>query len=104
LQDAAGRLGDESPTARAVIQLFSGSINDTELEAVVQSSKSQGGHCSAYFDAMWYAEIMKDDAAAQRYLGDWKISLRHRTRICKQVQTVSGSRSMLANGWAAKID
>jgi TM2 domain-containing membrane protein YozV len=67
LQDAAGRLGDESPTAGAVIQLFSGSINDTEFEAVVQSSKSEGGRCSAYFDAMWYAEIMKDDAAAQRY-------------------------------------
>jgi hypothetical protein len=50
-----------------VIQLFSGSINDTEFEAVVPSSKSQGGRCSAYFDAMWYAEVMKDDAAAQRY-------------------------------------
>jgi len=67
LQDAAGRLGDESPTARAVIHLFSGSTGDAEFEAAVQSSKSEHGRCSTYFDAMWYAEIMKHESAAQRY-------------------------------------
>jgi len=67
LEDAAGRLGDESLATSAVIQLFSGSGSDTEFEAAVQSSKSESGRCSAYFDAMWYAELMKDDAAAKRY-------------------------------------
>jgi len=67
LQDAAGRLSDESSTTRAVIQLFSGSANETEFEAAVQSSKSEGARCSAYFEAMWYSEIMKDTAAARRY-------------------------------------
>lgn len=67
LHDAAGRLGDESSTTGAVIQLLSGSTNETEFEAAVQSSKSEGARCSAYFDALWYAEIMKDDSAARRY-------------------------------------
>lgn len=67
LQDAAGRLGDESPATGAVIQLFSGTASDAEFEATVQSSKPEQGRCSAYFDALWYAEIMKDDAAVQRY-------------------------------------
>jgi len=67
LQDAAGRLGDESPATGAVIQLFSGTASDAEFEAAVQSSKPEQGRCSAYFDALWYAEIMKDDAAAQQY-------------------------------------
>ena len=67
LDDAAGRLGDESPALKAVIELFSGSASDPEFEAAVQSTKSEGPRCPAYFDAMWYAEIMKQDAVAQRY-------------------------------------
>ena len=67
LQDAAGRLDDDSSTTKAVIQLFSGSTSDTEFEAAVEANKSEGARCSAYFDAMWYAEIGKDDAAARRY-------------------------------------
>jgi hypothetical protein len=67
LQDAAARLDDQSPTTSAAIQLFLGYGSDTEFETAVQSSKSEGKRCSAYFDAMWYAEIMKDDAAALRY-------------------------------------
>jgi hypothetical protein len=67
LQDAAGRLGDESQTTKAVIQLLSGSTSETDFEAAVQSDKSEGARCSAYFDAVWYAEVVKDDAAARQY-------------------------------------
>ena len=67
LQEAAGRLGEESPPTRAVIQLLSGSTSETEFDSAVQASKSEGERCSAYFDAMWYATITNQDAAAQQY-------------------------------------
>ena len=67
LEDAAVRAGDQSAATSAVIQLFSGSGSSTEFETAVQSSKSESSRCSAYFDAMWYAQITKDDVAAQRY-------------------------------------
>jgi TM2 domain-containing membrane protein YozV len=67
LQDAASRLGDDSPATRAVLQLFSGSASETEFDTAVQSTKSEGARCSAYFDAMWYAELTKQDALARRY-------------------------------------
>ncbi len=67
LEDAAERLGSEWPTTRAAIRLFSGSDSETEFESAVHSNKAEGERCSAYFDAMWYAEITKQDAAARRY-------------------------------------
>jgi TM2 domain-containing membrane protein YozV len=67
LQDAAARLGEESPTTKAAIQLLSGSASDTEFESAVQASKSESDRCSAYFDATWYAAIMSQDVATQRY-------------------------------------
>jgi len=67
LQDAAARLDGESPTLRAVIQRFSGSTDEAEFDATVQSTKSERDRCTAYFDAMWYAQLMKQDAVARHY-------------------------------------
>jgi TM2 domain-containing membrane protein YozV len=69
LQDAISRLNDDtdSKTTMAVVQFISGAIDEAGLEAAVQADKSQGARCSAYFDAMWYAELRKEDAMARRY-------------------------------------
>jgi hypothetical protein len=68
LQDAAARLGDEeSRTLPAVIQKLSGSTSDDEFEAQVQSAQREQDRCSAYFDAMWYAHLMKQDVSARHY-------------------------------------
>ncbi len=67
LQDAVSRLDDDSVATKAVIQFISGAIDDKGFEAAVNSSKSEGWRCSAYFDAMWYAELRKEDATARRY-------------------------------------
>jgi hypothetical protein len=67
LRDAAARLGEESPTLSAVIQRLSGSTSDDEFEAQVQSAQREQDRCSAYFDAMWYAHLTKQDATARHY-------------------------------------
>jgi hypothetical protein len=67
LRDAAARLGEESPTLPAVIQMLSGSTSDDEFEAQVQSAQREQDRCSAYFDAMWYAHLMKQDVNARHY-------------------------------------
>jgi hypothetical protein len=67
LRDAAARLGEESPTLPAVIQRLSGSTSDDEFEAQVQSAQREQDRCSAYFDAMWYAHLMKQDVNARHY-------------------------------------
>jgi len=66
LQDAAQRLNGESPTL-ALIQMFSGSIDKTEFNTTIQSTKSGRDRCTAYFDAMWYSQLMKETAAARQY-------------------------------------
>jgi hypothetical protein len=55
------------PTLRAVIQRLSGSTSDDEFEAQVQSAQREQDRCSVYFDAMWYAHLMKQDANARHY-------------------------------------
>lgn len=67
LQDALSRLDDDSNTTKAVIQFISGAIDESALNATVQADKSEGAKCSAYFDAMWYAELRNEDAMARRY-------------------------------------
>jgi TM2 domain-containing membrane protein YozV len=70
LQDAMSRLSDDNNNAKtitAVVQLISGAIDGTGFEAAVQTEKSPGAKCSAYFDAMWYSELRQEDAAARRY-------------------------------------
>jgi len=67
LRDAAARLSEESSTLPAVIQMLSGSTSDDEFEAQVQSARREQDRCSAYFDAMWYAHLMKQDVIARHY-------------------------------------
>lgn len=67
LRDAAARLGEESSTLPAVIQRLSGTTSDDEFEAQVQSVQREQDRCSAYFDAMWYAHLMKQDVNARHY-------------------------------------
>jgi hypothetical protein len=67
LQDAIGRLDDDSRTTRAVIQFISGAIDEAGLTAAVNSNKSREERCSAYFDAMWYAELRGEGAMARRF-------------------------------------
>ncbi len=73
LQDAVSRLDDDSATAKAVIQFISGAIDETGFNSAVEANMSQRTRCSAYFDAMWYAELRGEGAMARRFdqrLGD----------------------------------
>lgn len=67
LRDAAARMDNESPTLTAVIQRLSGSTSDDEFETQVQSARREQDRCSAYFDAMWYAHLMKQEVNARHY-------------------------------------
>lgn len=67
LQDALSRLDDDAGAAKAVIQFISGAMDANALDATVQTEKVPGARCSAYFDAMWYAELRNDNAVARRY-------------------------------------
>jgi hypothetical protein len=67
LQDAVSRLDDDSAPTKAVIQFISGAIDENGFDAAVQASKSPGARCSAYFDAMWYAELRSEMAMARRF-------------------------------------
>jgi hypothetical protein len=67
LQDAMTRLDDDSNKVKVVIQLISGAIDEGGLDAAVQSDKSQGEQCWAYFDAMWYAKLHGEGATAKRF-------------------------------------
>jgi TM2 domain-containing membrane protein YozV len=67
LQDALSRLDDESVNTKAVIQFIAGAIDENGFNAVVSSSKYEGSRCSAYFDAMWYAELRGEGEMARRF-------------------------------------
>lgn len=67
LQDAVSRLDDDSAPTQAVIQFISGALDENGFDAAVKVSKSPGARCSAYFDAMWYAELRNEIAAARRF-------------------------------------
>ena len=67
LQDAMGRVDDDSKPTKALIQFISGAIDEAGLTAVVNSNKSPGERCSAYFDAMWYAELRGEGEMARRF-------------------------------------
>jgi hypothetical protein len=67
LQDAISRLDDDSATTKAVIQFMSGAIDEAGFDAAMNSGKSQGERCSAYFEAMWFAKLRSEDAMARRY-------------------------------------
>ena len=67
LQDAAGRLDSQSSSEKSVIQFLSGSIRQPELNLAVEGTKSERDRCTAFFDAMWYTHLTKQDALAKDY-------------------------------------
>lgn len=67
LQDAVSRLDESSMPTKAVIQFISGAIDEKGFESAVSASKAPGERCSAYFDAMWYAELRNESATARRF-------------------------------------
>lgn len=67
LQDAVSRLDESSTPTKAVIQFISGAIDENGFESAVSASKFPGERCSAYFDAMWYAELRNETAMARRF-------------------------------------
>ena len=67
LQEAMGRLEDDSKPTKALIQFISGAIDEAGLTAAVNSNKSPEERCSAYFDAMWYAELRGEGEMARRF-------------------------------------
>ncbi len=67
LREAWERLDEESITTKATIEYLSGSKDEKDFEAQVESSKSERSQCSAYFEGMWYAEVTKKHALARKY-------------------------------------
>jgi TM2 domain-containing membrane protein YozV len=67
LQDALSRLDENSVATKAEIQFISGALDEAEFSSAVNSIKSQDEQCSAYFDAMWYAELRGEGAMARRF-------------------------------------
>jgi TM2 domain-containing membrane protein YozV len=67
LQDAISRIDDDAVTIKAVVQFISGAIDETGFESAMNASKNPGARCSAYFDAMWYAELRGESAMARRF-------------------------------------
>jgi hypothetical protein len=67
LQDALSRLDENSVATKAEIQFISGALDEVGFGAAVNSIKSQDEQCSAYFDAMWYAELRGEGAMARRF-------------------------------------
>ena len=67
LQDAISRMDENSATTKAEIQFISGALDEAGFSAAVNSSKSQDERCSAYFDAMWYAELRGESEMAHRF-------------------------------------
>ncbi len=57
LQDALSRMDENSAATKAEIQFISGALDEAGFSSAVNSSKSQDERCSAYFNAMWYAEL-----------------------------------------------
>ena len=66
LQDALSRADDDSVPTKAMVQFISGAIDEAGFDAAVNASKLPGARCSAYFDAMWYAEMRGEGAMARR--------------------------------------
>ena len=72
LQDALSRLDDDSSTVKAVVQLFSGAIDETGFDAAVNLNKSQSERCSvADSNASSAAResVGRDKASASRPVG-----------------------------------
>lgn len=67
LQQATERLDESSIATRALIQYLLGATDKTQFEALVESDHFEDHRCTAYFDAMWYAESRKKLSDAQDF-------------------------------------
>lgn len=67
LQEATERLDQNSIATRGLIQFLFGATDKTGFEALVESDHSEDERCSAYFDAMWYAELKKKRSEAEDF-------------------------------------
>ena len=67
LQDAISRADDDSGTTKPLVQFISGAIDETAFDTAVSAIKSREDRCSAYFDAMWYADLRGEGAMARRF-------------------------------------
>ena len=67
LPDARSRLDDKSTSSRALIDLLSGKTGKTKFVAAVDSDNSEDRRCSAYFNALWYANLKKNRVDMQDY-------------------------------------
>ncbi len=67
LQDAINREDDDSGATKPLIQFISGALDEAAFNAAVSATKSPDERCSAYFDALWYAELRGEAAMARRF-------------------------------------
>lgn len=67
LPDARARLDDTSLAPRALIDLLSGKTSKANFISAVDSDSSEDRRCSAYFDALWYANLRKNRTDTQDY-------------------------------------
>jgi tetratricopeptide (TPR) repeat protein len=67
LTQAAQRLGDNSISSIALMNYLSGSLDVEGFEAAVESDRSDGFRCSAYFHAMWYAYLTKETILVDKF-------------------------------------
>ena len=67
LPEARARLDDTSLAPRALIDLFLGKTSNANFISAVDSDNSEDRRCSAYFDALWYANLKKNRADTQDY-------------------------------------
>jgi TonB family protein len=67
LEEASARLDADSLATNAVIQYFSGTIDEKGFEAGMSASKSEADRCSAYFEATWYEEVTQKHELAKKF-------------------------------------
>jgi len=67
LHQAAQHLSNDSSWSASLIKYFSGSLDVKGFESAVDSNKLAMARCGAYFDAMWYAYLIRDTALVNKF-------------------------------------
>ncbi len=67
LDEASAHLEPDSHTTQAIIGFLSGQITPNGFSVAVAQAKTEGAKCDAYFDALWYEELMKRHDLAHQY-------------------------------------
>ena len=67
LDEASAHLEPDSNTTQAIIGFLSGQITPNGFSLAVAQAKTEGAKCGAYFDALWYEELIKRHDLAQQY-------------------------------------